>query len=68
MINPSCHNPFRFTGSMTAVLQVAQSYLCGPKNEDAFGYAELNNLYNTSGGGVFDATLGRALGGDLEGI
>jgi hypothetical protein len=60
---PQPPQPFRFSGSMTAVVQVAQSYRYGPKNADAFGYAELNNRVTTSGGGVLASSLGGLLGG-----
>jgi hypothetical protein len=65
--DPTPPSAFRFSGSMTAVLQVAQGYLHGPKNEDAFGYAKPNNIYTTSGGGVLGGTLGGLLGGFLQG-
>jgi hypothetical protein len=65
--DPQPPPPFKFSGSMTAVLQVAQGYRHRPKNEDAFGYAELNNLYTTSQGGILGSALGEIFGGFLSG-
>ena len=65
--HPKLPTPLRYSGSMTAVVQVAQSYLYGPKDADAFGYAELNNGYITSGGGVLGSNLGSLLGGLFSG-
>jgi hypothetical protein len=65
--HPQPPTPLRYSGSMTAVVQVAQNYLYGPKNADAFGYAELNNRYTTTGGGVLGSSLGSLLGGFLSG-
>jgi hypothetical protein len=65
---PQPPQPFRYSGSMTAVVQVAQTYLYGPKNADAFGYAELNNRYTTSGGGVLGSNLGSLFDGLFSGV
>ena len=64
--DPQPPQPFRFSGSMTAVLQVAQGYRHRPKNEDAFGYEELNNRYTANQGGILGSTLGSIFGGFLE--
>jgi hypothetical protein len=65
--DPQPPQPFRYSGSMTVVIQVAQSYLYGPKDADAFGYAKLNNSYTTTGGGVLGSNLGSLLDGLFSG-